>query len=133
MCGRGVGRLCSLAPPARPFRCPPDARVCLLLQLLENTVKKIGGLLRVGFGQAGAPIIATNLQSSEGAFNPMVEGQRIHAIFGFIYILKFAKITEVRTALPAPEALAGGWWVPQRQFTRRTACVPTCRCSRRTC
>lgn len=58
-------------------------------------MKKIGGLLRVGFGQAGAPIIATNLQSSEGAFNPMVEGQRIHAIFGFIYILKFAKITEV--------------------------------------
>jgi len=63
--------------------------------LLENTVKKIGGLLRVGFGQAGAPIIATNLQSSEGAFNPMVEGQRIHAIFGFIYILKFSMITEV--------------------------------------
>lgn len=78
------------APRCSPWGAHRDA-----LQLLENTVKKIGGLLRVGFGQAGAPIIATNLQSSEGAFNPMVEGQRIHAIFGFIYILKFAKITEV--------------------------------------
>lgn len=63
--------------------------------LLENTIKKIGGLLRVGFGQAGAPIIANNLRSSSGGFNPMVEGRKINAIFGFISIMQFDASTEV--------------------------------------
>lgn len=66
----------------------------LSAQLLENTIKKIGGLLRVGFGQAGANIIANNLASGSD-FNPMVAGQVRYAIFGFIYLLNFDDMTEV--------------------------------------
>merc|ERR1719440_2753352 len=34
--------------------------------MLETTILKIGGLLQVGFGEAGAQIIGKNMQNSEG-------------------------------------------------------------------
>jgi class 3 adenylate cyclase len=60
--------------------------------MLERTLTKIGGLLQIGFGEAGAEIIAKNLKS--GAFNPMIEGKKMFAIFGFCDIRQFTDATE---------------------------------------
>ena len=46
------------------------------MQLLETTIEKITGLLRVGFGEAGAGIISANLanKDSSTAINPLLPG-----------------------------------------------------------
>lgn len=44
-------------------------------RVLEHSVYKICALLAVGFGDAGAEIIAENI-SKEGDLNPMVPGKR---------------------------------------------------------
>lgn len=61
--------------------------------LLLDTIKKIGGLLRVGFGEAGAAVIADNLNES-AELNPLAPGKMVHAIFGFCDIRKFTDTTE---------------------------------------
>lgn len=63
-------------------------------KLLENCIKKIGGLLQVGFGEAGAEIIASNLNGS-GELDPMVPGRKVQAVFGFCDIRNFMVTTEV--------------------------------------
>ena len=40
--------------------------------MLENTILKIGGLLQVGFGEAGAQIIGKNMASGDGELNIMM-------------------------------------------------------------
>jgi len=60
--------------------------------LLESTLMKLGGLLQVGFGDAGAEIIAKNIQGDR--LDPMVPGQKIEAIFGFCDIRNFSLYTE---------------------------------------
>ena len=50
-------------------------------------------LLQVGFGCAGAEIIAKSL-SVEGELDPMVPGNRVNAIFGFCDIRNFTAATE---------------------------------------
>lgn len=64
------------------------------MRLLETTVEKITGLLRVGFGEAGAGIISANLstKNSSAAINPLLPGLRIYAIFGFCDIHHFEDI-----------------------------------------
>ncbi len=79
--------------------------------LLESTIEKITGLLRVGFGEAGAGIISANLKFDEEtskngpstrrgrfargahsqafAIDPLLPGVRIYAIFGFCDIHHF--------------------------------------------
>jgi hypothetical protein len=44
--------------------------------LLEDTIQKITGLLRVGFGEAGAGIISANLnlEDSSSVINPLIPG-----------------------------------------------------------
>ena len=49
------------------FQCRPPKH--FELALLENTIKKIGGLLRVGFGEAGAEIITANMNTN-GELDP---------------------------------------------------------------
>lgn len=44
--------------------------------VLENSILKIGALLAVGFGDAGAAIIAENIRA-EGDINPMMPGKRM--------------------------------------------------------
>lgn len=61
--------------------------------LLEQTITKMATLLQVGFGCAGAEIIANSL-SAEGEVDPMVPGNRVHAIFGFCDIRNFTMATE---------------------------------------
>lgn len=63
--------------------------------ILLTTITKIGGLMRVGFGEAGASIIAKNLaDSSGGRLNLMGSGTMIHSIFGFCDVRQFTDTTE---------------------------------------
>ena len=63
-------------------------------KLLENTIEKITGLLRVGFGEAGAGIISSNLsKSAEGsAVDPLLPGIRVYVIVGFCDIHHFEEV-----------------------------------------
>uniref|UniRef100_A0A0G4FMQ5 Guanylate cyclase domain-containing protein n=1 Tax=Chromera velia CCMP2878 TaxID=1169474 RepID=A0A0G4FMQ5_9ALVE len=63
--------------------------------ILEKTIIKIGGLLALGFGEAGGEIIANNMKNSDGGLNAMVAGRKIQAIFGFCDIRQFTDATEV--------------------------------------
>ena len=50
--------------------------------------------MAVGFGDAGAEIIADNMRSG-GDLNPMVPGQKVMAIFGFCDVRQFTDATEI--------------------------------------
>ena len=63
-------------------------------KMLENAFEKIYSLMTLGFGDAGAEIIGTNMQSG-GDLDPMVPGQKMVAIFGFCDIRQFTDTTEV--------------------------------------
>ena len=60
--------------------------------IIEETLSKVGQLMQVGFGAAGAEIIKKNLQS--GSFDPMIKGKRITAIYMFCDIRQFTDTTE---------------------------------------
>eukprot|EP00397_Hematodinium_sp_SG-2012_P010282 GEMP01010391.1.p1 GENE.GEMP01010391.1~~GEMP01010391.1.p1 ORF type:complete len:838 (-),score=180.00 GEMP01010391.1:687-3200(-) len=62
--------------------------------MLENTILKIGGLLQVSFGEAGAQIIGNNMSSGDGELNIMMPGTRVTSIFGFVDIRCFTDTTE---------------------------------------
>ena len=61
--------------------------------MLEQAINKMATLLQVGFGCAGAEIIAKSL-SDMGELDPMVPGVRVNAIFGFCDIRDFTFATE---------------------------------------
>jgi len=63
-------------------------------RVLEHSIAKICSLLSVGFGEAGAEVIADNIKSG-GDLNPMIPGRRVRAIFGFCDIRSFTDATEV--------------------------------------
>ena len=64
--------------------------------ILESTLIKLGGLLAVGFGVAGAEIIGQNMSGTDSSgVNAMVAGQKVEAIFGFCNILDFSDATEI--------------------------------------
>eukprot|EP00241_Pyramimonas_parkeae_P004274 CAMPEP_0114238114 /NCGR_PEP_ID=MMETSP0058-20121206/7752_1 /TAXON_ID=36894 /ORGANISM="Pyramimonas parkeae, CCMP726" /LENGTH=849 /DNA_ID=CAMNT_0001350203 /DNA_START=611 /DNA_END=3157 /DNA_ORIENTATION=- len=63
-------------------------------KILENAFAKICSLMAVGFGEAGAEIIAENLKNG-GELNPMVPGKKMVAIFGFCDIRQFTDATEI--------------------------------------
>ena len=58
-------------------------------------------LMAVGFGDAGAEIIADNMRSG-GDLNPMVPGQKVTAIFGFCDVRQFTDTTEILQVRPPP-------------------------------
>ncbi|KAF4033979.1 Adenylate and Guanylate cyclase catalytic domain [Phytophthora infestans] len=60
--------------------------------LLELTLSKVGRLMQVGFGAAGADIIGKNMGS--GDLDPMLPGKKITAIYGFCDIRQFTDTTE---------------------------------------
>ena len=62
--------------------------------VLEKNIIKIGTLLAIGFGEAGSGIIASNMKKS-GTVDPMMEGVKMVAIFGFCDIRGFSDITEI--------------------------------------
>lgn len=61
---------------------------------VEQTIIKMGALLALGFGEAGAKIIADNMGHG-GDVDPMVPGNKVVAIFGFCDIRNFTDATEV--------------------------------------
>lgn len=65
---------------------------------LLAAIIKIGGLMKVGFGEAGAAIIAKNLLESPGnsggRLNLMGSGTMIRSIFGFCDVRQFTDTTE---------------------------------------
>jgi hypothetical protein len=62
--------------------------------IISNAIIKIGALLSIVFGSAGAEIIGSNI-IEEGDMNPMIEGKKKCAIFGFCDIRHFTEVTEV--------------------------------------
>jgi class 3 adenylate cyclase len=64
------------------------------IKVIQFAIIRISALMAIGFGEAGGEILKENIQSSEG-LNPMLEGKKIIAIFGFCYIRHFAEINEV--------------------------------------
>ena len=62
-------------------------------EMIEGAINKMATLLQIGFGTAGAEIIAKSL-SDIGELDPMVPGQRVHAIFGFCDVRDFTFATE---------------------------------------
>lgn len=65
------------------------------MSVLLNTVKKICGLLSLGFGEAGADIISSVMKETSTDLNPMIPGKKIFAIYGFCDIRNFTDTTEV--------------------------------------
>jgi class 3 adenylate cyclase len=61
--------------------------------VVEAALRKIGALLQIGFGEAGAEIIGKNLASGAN-INPMLPGQLCKGAFGFCDIHQFAELTE---------------------------------------
>lgn len=62
--------------------------------MLLKIITKIGGLLAIGFGEAGSELIVKNMSNS-GAINPMIPGKKVLAVFGFCDIRNFTDATEV--------------------------------------
>lgn len=59
-------------------------------KILESSLEKVTGLLRVGFGEAGAKIISDNLRTENShALNALIPGERVYGIFGFCDIHHF--------------------------------------------
>eukprot|EP01137_Pigoraptor_chileana_P006538 Opistho-2@51016 len=61
--------------------------------LLMTMISKLGYLLQIAFGTAGAKIISENM-STDGDLHPMVPGRKMSAIFGFCDIRTFTDVTE---------------------------------------
>jgi len=63
--------------------------------LLLQTITKIAGLMRVGFGEAGAEIISKNLANGDHSkMNLLGYAEKIESIFGFCDIRNFTDTTE---------------------------------------
>ena len=63
--------------------------------ILEKVIVKIGTLLVLGFGEAGAEVIASNMQRGGGDIDPIVAGKKIDCIFGFCGIVGYSELAEV--------------------------------------
>jgi len=67
--------------------------------VLEKTIIKLGSLLALGFGEAGANIIGHNMEESDSAgVNVMIPGTRVECIVGKAGIQDFSTATEVLQA-----------------------------------
>lgn len=64
--------------------------------ILEKTIIKLGSLLALGFGEAGADIIAQNMHGVDSAcVDAMVEGMRVECVIGCTRIRDFGIATQV--------------------------------------
>ena len=61
--------------------------------MLEDTLKQIGVLLSIGFGEAGSLIIANKIKLG-GRVDTATDGKRVTGAFGFCDIRQFAEATE---------------------------------------
>lgn len=63
------------------------------VKMIQNSIVKISGLLAICFGEAGGDIIKQNLEKGKD-FNPMIEGKKKNAIFGFCDIRQFPLVND---------------------------------------
>jgi len=63
--------------------------------VLEKTIIKLGSLLALGFGEAGANIIGHNMRADSAGVNAMISGERVECIIGDARIRDFSTATEV--------------------------------------
>merc|ERR1719215_1270431 len=78
--------------------CPGKEGATELMEtvILEKTIIKLGSLLALGFGQAGAQIIEHNMHGVDSAcVDAMIEGTRVDCIIGALRIRDFSTATEV--------------------------------------
>jgi len=72
-----------------------DSKDGMETTLLLQTITKIAGLMRVGFGEAGAEIISKNLANGDHkTMNLLGSGVKIESIFGFCDVRNFTDTTE---------------------------------------
>lgn len=85
--------MCSAAPRAAVDVAPMETAI------LEKTILKLGSLLALGFGEAGASIIEQNMSGTDSAWvDAMVEGTRVECVIGIARIREFNTMTEVLQA-----------------------------------
>ncbi|EER12216.1 conserved hypothetical protein [Perkinsus marinus ATCC 50983] len=63
-------------------------------RMLENTILKIGMLLQVGFGTAGAEIVGNSMKRGDGELNIMMPGRCILGIFAYVGINRLASLAD---------------------------------------
>merc|ERR550514_2222402 len=63
--------------------------------ILEKTIIKLGTLLALGFGEAGANTIGQNMKGTSAGIDAMLPGRRLNSIIGFISIMNFEMATLV--------------------------------------
>jgi len=64
--------------------------------ILEKTIIKLGTLLALGFGEAGANIIGQNMRGLDTAgVNAMIPGSHVECVIGYARIQNFSTATEV--------------------------------------
>eukprot|EP00929_Paragymnodinium_shiwhaense_P078578 TRINITY_DN40749_c0_g1_i1.p1 TRINITY_DN40749_c0_g1~~TRINITY_DN40749_c0_g1_i1.p1 ORF type:complete len:925 (-),score=106.14 TRINITY_DN40749_c0_g1_i1:119-2893(-) len=67
--------------------------------ILEKTIIKLGSLLALGFGEAGANIVGQNMKGSDSAgVNAMIPGLRVDCVVGVARVGEFSTATEVLQA-----------------------------------
>lgn len=63
--------------------------------ILEKTIIKLGSLLALGFGEAGANIVSSNMSgASTSGVNATIEGSRVDCIIGYARIRNFGTAIE---------------------------------------
>jgi len=75
--------------------CRTEAKELMETVILEKTIIKLGSLLALGFGEAGANIVSSNMDGANSGVNAMVEGSMVDCIVGVARILNFSTATEV--------------------------------------
>ena len=63
--------------------------------MLEKTIVRISGLLALGFGQAGADIVAHNMKPTDPSINVMLPGAKVKAVFVSIRVKHFPIISAI--------------------------------------
>lgn len=93
-----LGFLARAAEWTYALTCGSDQEDTAMMEtaVLEKTIIKLGSLLALGFGEAGASIVADNMQGLDSAgVNAMVPGSKIECIIGSARICDFSTATEV--------------------------------------
>ncbi|KAF4759000.1 hypothetical protein FOZ63_024455 [Perkinsus olseni] len=84
------------AHPTRKFEDEDSSgRPQLETRMLENTILKIGRLLQVGFGRAGAEIVNKSMNSGDGELNIMMPGRCIFGIFAYVGMRRLATLADM--------------------------------------
>mmetsp|Transcript_55469 Transcript_55469/g.110249 ORF Transcript_55469/g.110249 Transcript_55469/m.110249 type:complete len:988 (-) Transcript_55469:352-3315(-) len=79
--------------------CMKDRKEPMETVILEKTIIKLGSLLALGLGEAGANIIRSNIAGSESVMiNAMVPGVPVKCVVGVVRVVDFGIATEVLQA-----------------------------------